>query len=162
VLILFGVALVVWELQQTRELAKAQLTSENLVTREQTLIAMLGENPMDVLAKTCPADDSLSFKEFRIVTLYFQSRLLETIRRIEIGKASQIYSDDDWEEVANLEFSGIFQSEYGRFWWRSVRQAYLPYQPELVSFADQLLAKKESPNCRAFYNLYKEAFGKDA
>lgn len=79
--ILLGLALVVWELKQTRDLASAQLISDTLITREQSNLSSMGENPIATLSKTCFAKENLTGEEVRIASIYYQTKLLESIRK---------------------------------------------------------------------------------
>lgn len=156
--ILVGLALVVWELKQTRDLATAQLISDTLITREQSNVSLMGENPMAAISKTCFEKASLTEEEFRIASIYLQTKLLESIRRIEIAETSALFDERDWKENAALEFSFIAQSEFGRWWWQMVRESYRPFQPELVAFGDETIEASPAPDCAVFYRAYQEHF----
>lgn len=156
--ILIGLALVVWELKQARDLVTAQLVSDTLITRQQSHWSLMGENPMVVISKACSPSEHLTEDEFRIAILYYQTILLEPIRRIEIAGASALFDDQDWKEIATVEFSLIAQSEFGRWWWQMAKGSYLPFQPDLVAFGDEIVEASPDPDCGAIYRVYKERF----
>ena len=156
--ILIGLTLVVWELKQTRDLTEAQLISDSLITRQQSNVSLMGENPIAAISKACTASAHLTEEEFHVVRLHYQTKLLESIRRIEIAEASALFDESDWKENATLEFSTIAQTEFGRWWWQVVRSSYLPFQPELVAFGDEVIEASPAPDCRVPYRAYQKHF----
>lgn len=71
--VLLGLALVVWELQQTRTLARVQLYSDSMNAKTDFTAALLGEEPMSVIGKACLEPDSLTLEDASVLLRYFRS-----------------------------------------------------------------------------------------
>ena len=162
VALIFGVALVVWELQQNREMVKAQLESDSYISRKERFLAGYGENPSEIFAKACDQPNELTRADLMTLSSYFNSILLEPIRRILISQKSNLYSEDEWKRIAVIEFAEIFGSHPGRVWWRNVRNAYAESRPELTALGNQIFQQFESMGTSCipgFYEKYKETVG---
>ena len=68
---IIGLALVVWELQQTREVAKAQLTTDIFDEGLQISSFKIGEDLPSAFAKACEDPASLTGPDFTALNGYF-------------------------------------------------------------------------------------------
>ena len=74
--LLVGVALVVYELRQTRDLASSNFQSETLIARIAGFQAIGGESFADAIANVCTSTDSLSAKDLVVLDAYFDQHYL--------------------------------------------------------------------------------------
>ena len=115
--IVIGLALVVWELQQNREATQSQLTTEGWHMMNQFHTSVLGEQPAEVLAKSCDAPDTLTTADFIILDHYFSELLSHrTLRLKSLSERGSFFSSEYWKTVPGWYW--IFSTPAGRAWWR--------------------------------------------
>ena len=111
-----GLALVIWELRQSREVAIAQLTSDGYGIGMQRTVAALGENPANALAKACENPEQIASDELVILDAHFQALVHEIMRAYRIEQRSGLY-EGTWRQIAQGGFRDIFSTSVGRGWW---------------------------------------------
>ena len=143
--IIAGVLLVVFELRQSREIARAQLYSDGLTLAVQNDNAIIGENPGLVLAKACFDPEALTPEEkFILQNIYV--RQLNTIGRImRIEDVSDVYEKGTWK--SSIALFPILSTAYGRAWWMTIEPLKLPEMSELRNFGIQQMQLFESGGC---------------
>ena len=102
VAIIIGLIVVVYELQQSRNIATAQLTSDIYAYLLQQQVAVMGEDASHALAKACDDPTSLSTRDKMILSNYFQSILNRTRRAADIDSNSGFnYLADEgrWKQI---------------------------------------------------------------
>ena len=116
IVLIAGVALVVYELRQTKSVAKAQLAAEGYAFMSNQQIALFGENPLKVLAKECRGE-KLNEEEALTLMFYFA----ELNARHERMKASALILDEvtPWLDVAEYNYRLIFSVPAGHAWWEN-------------------------------------------
>jgi hypothetical protein len=142
--VLAGLGLVVWELQQARDLAFAQLAVDAHAIDVQEVVALLGESPAEVLAKSCESA-TLTKVELEILYASFQLNVLRASRLRWITAAG--YGEFDWKGGAETNFMRIFDSNRGREWWRDDADRMLGGGTELVKFGNSVLNKLGPTAC---------------
>lgn len=82
--VLASLGLVVREMQQSHDIALAQLSSDLYMMRSQHNSALMGESPTDVIEKACDSPEELTKSDYRILRARFgevlDSRMTGTIR----------------------------------------------------------------------------------
>ena len=153
--VVIGLVLVIWELKQAREMARAQLISDSYQIRYARHAAVMGENASEAISKAC-REEELSSAEARVVMAYYQAQLDEVFRRKLIGDESGLYEDEDWKAIARLELRGILSSKFGRLFWEHT--TYVDYLPELASIADKVMKDLEfGEACMRWYEVKNDA-----
>ena len=152
-LILLGLILVLYELQQGRQIAGADLVSQQYDAISAHYDTMLGEASAEVLAKACSAPETLSPAEQRILNAYFNAQFV-TVRRMRALAEQGDFTSSSlyWESWA----TGLLQINLGypdgQHWWARTRRFYLSIYPDVVELGDELLkAQGDALNCDAFY-----------
>lgn len=140
--ILIGLVLVIWELQQNREAAQSQLTTEGWHMVNQTSNAMLGESPAKVLAKSCDAPETLTTEDLIVLDQYFSEVLNHrVIRLVSLTKRGSFVSDEYWRSDLG-QWHAIFQYPVGRAWWSSKH-----WKPDIQKFGDEVLSDWKPKPC---------------
>jgi hypothetical protein len=143
IVVILGVVLVVVEMRQSKDLARAQLASDSwgmAISRSQ---AMAGENPAASYSKLCDESSVVTVADALIVeSLYFQ-RIFIITRSIEIERRGG-FVDDRWKTIAEGNLRFIFETEHGREWWKGGRHFI---HKELGKYGDSLLLTIDPPRC---------------
>ena len=142
--LILGVFLVVWELRQTREAARAQVSSDSFAMSAATREAMLGESAAEVLAKACTSPESMTDAEVIVLSMYYTNQVQQLYRMIVIDDRSGLY-DGLWRDYAGNMLGGVFATAPGRAWWETRWQRY----GELGELGNAMLAELGAPSCRA-------------
>jgi hypothetical protein len=149
--LLVGLALVVWELSQSRDVATAQLTSDGSDHNQQHFIARMGENSAAALAKACVDPDSLSDEELVVLDAYFSSIASVSLRAYAITERSGLY-EGRWVEIMRHSFYLILRSVPGRTWWARERQFY----PTEFTNAVDAVSESSPPRLRCWIKGWRD------
>jgi hypothetical protein len=114
--VILGLALVVWELQQSRSVARAELTSAGADLVAQKYIADLGENPARTYAKACEDPQSLTSEELSILDAAFEFTMVRAVRGYRIHQRTGLY--EEWKTLADASFRRIATIPGYAFWKR--------------------------------------------
>jgi len=137
--VVVGLGLLIWELKQNREIASAQIASDNSAAILAHRSMLIGEEPASVVAKACDSPEELTSTDIEIMNNYFWSVLNLPIR-ISTLSEYDFYSESDWKSRAYDSFATIHGFPYGRFWWSRVRYGVQAVEPEIARIGDESLA----------------------
>jgi len=97
--IVSGVGLVMWELQQTRILHRAQLSSDYAPIANSVYATVAGENLGRALAKACQTPTELTLEEGLILQNHYES-LLHLVNRIALlSDRDGVYEQGTWKRT---------------------------------------------------------------
>ena len=147
--VLAGVAFVVYELEQNRELVRLEMFSEGTISNRQSTLSQAGENPSVVLAKACEGADNLTTEDLIVLDFVFKETM-ETISRMRLLE-SGLYPANAWQgNLLESRFSFIFSMAAGRAWWENRETA-----PAVKGPVDAYLATLGPPDCAERYASWK-------
>ncbi len=140
--VVIGLVLLIFELNQSRNLTRAQIvdaTYDAVVSRN---LALIGEKPEEAFAKSVFAPDELTQSEAVVLSQFYTALLVSWLRNKDergIG-----YFGQGFESVISTE-AYFLNTEPGRRWWASVR----PFtDPEIAKSVDSALSKMSSEGQR--------------
>ena len=133
--VVVGLVLVIWELQQSRDVAIAQLTSDAIGQAIQIDLAETGENPNIALTKACEDPSSLTNEDLTVLQGYYFAQLVYILRGLLVEQRSGLYTGV-WIEAAYARFGSVFSTQPGRVWWSAQRNVY---PKEMVDLGDSIL-----------------------
>ncbi len=114
--VMAGLFMVAYQINQEAELTKAALFSSSTDSRREWNQAMMGENPMDIVAKSIERPQDLTLSELHVMDMYFVSAINE-LRRLEVLKAEGLDVDAQVEGLQHFYFGSNFAKawyqEYG-------------------------------------------------
>lgn len=145
--VVIGLFLVAFQIRQDAELTRAQLFSDATNSRREWNQGLMGENPMEVVAKSIERPHELSLAELQIMDLYFIGAINE-LRRLDVLRQAGL---DVEAEVENFE-SFYFGSNFGKAWFaeygggeresQTIRERISEVEPNwVVTFFDTVLAR---------------------
>ena len=144
-----GIILVLLELEQTENLTRAQLASESVSMAMDRTTAFLGDNSMEVFAKACDPDASLTRGDSLVLSMVFQAYSLTVTRAREVENIGE-FGVDRWKGVANSNLAIIFSTQHGRDWW--VAKGGSRYE-DLNEYAEEFLSGLGPPSCLVLSNV---------
>lgn len=125
VAVVVGLGLVIWELQQVKTLARAQLTSDSIAMNNDIRTAILGEQASHVIAKACLHPESLQPSE-TVVLHHFYLAQANLLARLAIHTDRDgVYPAGYWQEQT-WYLNPILDSEYGRNWFLRLDAGWPP------------------------------------
>lgn len=142
--VVFGLVLVAYQINQEAELTKIQLFSEATSSRKEFNQAMMGSDPMEVVAKSVERPHELTLAELQIMDMYFISALNE-LRRLEQLREAGLAVDAEVEGFHVFYFGSNFAQAWfkqygGTNEFASTRESILNADPDwLVGFFDGVL-----------------------
>ncbi len=153
VAILFGLGLVVYELNQSKQLASAQFVIDDMARETSIQLAMMGEDPREALAKAALHPADLNERDVVALDAYYQS--------IVIGWFSyRLYSQRagvgvPWQGPVAISAQRDFSSEPARWWlraWAAVQDDTFG-NLELAEIAEQAVQDDSGNFPRSRYEL---------
>lgn len=139
--VLLGLILVVWELQQARNIAQAQLISDNYGVAAQIHTSLFGENASEVLAKSCSSPEDLTEGELQILMRVHLAYLNLALRNYYIDTSTNV-TQDSWQDEARRNITGILACEPGRAMW----EIFNPQLPIRVQELGREILQKSQEN----------------
>lgn len=146
--VVIGLFLVAFQINQETELAKAQLFSNHTDSRREWNQAMMGENPMEVVAKSIERPHDLTLAELHMMDMYFVAAINE-LRRLEVLKAAGL---DVGARIEGLQVF-YFGSNFAKAWYKeyggeeelqAVQDKINAVEPDwVVRFFDRVLSNLE-------------------
>ena len=147
VAVLAGLVLVVWEMQQTKDLVRAQLLSDGFVADMGLSSMTLSESFASVRAKACSAPDELSDSE--LFEMYeYHAMLYNNIVRMRMLNDAGVFPEA-WQVWATGYLKVILSTRAGQ-----ADIATFPVNSEIRELADELIASKEIYDCNEKMRLY--------
>lgn len=135
--IVVSIVLVLVELRQNREIATAQLISDEWAMEASLKVAMLGESPSLALAKSCSHPSELTREDIEILDNYVQAKLAQIGRERQISALTGFY-DEQFSIYGTLV--EVLGTPYGRHSWEMVRPYWAAY-PEVTETAEKVLGE---------------------
>ena len=147
--LIIGLVLVIWELGQTRDLTRAQLTSDTFDYSIQRHSAVMGESTARALAVACSNPEQLSLEQKIVLAEYYTSLIGQIRRSTLITQNSGISYQDQtqWEGGARWTFGMMLANDYGRWYWSTLA----PFAPaEHRTLAEDAMSHQQG-NCAEYY-----------
>ena len=141
VAVVAGLVLVIWELQQSRDLAYVQVAVDAYAIDSQEYATLLGENPSAVLSKDC-LNQELTNEEQMVLHSYYQMLTNRAGRMRWINEAG--FTEFNWKSNARTDLAKLFDTAGGRKWWKDVAVKW--EHPELVKLGNELIGQS-APSC---------------
>ena len=117
VAIIFGLGLVVYELNQSKQLASGQFVIDNLTRETSIRLAKMGEDPREALAKAALHPADLNERDAVALDAYYQSIVMGWF---SVQQSSQNAAlDIPWEKTVTYTIRVEFSSEPARRWLRA-------------------------------------------
>ena len=111
--VVVGLMLVAYQINQEAELTKVQLFSDVTTSMNEFNQALMGDNPMEIVAKSIETPNGLTLAEMQVMDAYLISAVNE-IRRLELLRQSGLDVEGSMEGI----HAYYFGSNYARAWFQ--------------------------------------------
>jgi hypothetical protein len=152
VAVIIGLVLVVWELQQSREIAKLQIVSQGWSEDMANIRARIGESFAETQAKACFEPNQLTKAEIFEMTAYFNLIVAMARRKKEFVSLGET-ATFSWEELARLNVAGWLSYEVGREDFKSRTDI----DPQIKEIGEAILHEKSFKSCAENWAPYVDA-----
>lgn len=142
--LLVGIVLVVWELQQSRDLVRAQLVADGFLSHQDNQRVFLGESFASTYAKACFDPENLTDAEMVQMWAYTDSLLTFVTRAQSYGAVGD--SRWDWERLARGQIRRWLSTKVGRAEYVFAKQGGW-LSSWIVEAAEELIANSELMDC---------------
>ena len=134
VAVVLGLILLIYELNQSRDLTRAQVVDSVYGAAVTRNLALLGENPEDAIAKSVFRPNELTESDAVVLTQFYTALLVSWLRnKDEHGLG---YFGGSVDEVVASE-AYYLNTEPGRRWWAITRSSV---DPDIAAAVDEALA----------------------
>ena len=141
VAIVVGLAVVIYEIYQTRQLAEAQLVGEAYTLAQSTNAMVAGERIAEVLARACFEPDKLTNEDTVVLDAYFEARWTSVSRMIVLR---QYDFPTPVGQIVQETLPRIVSFPAGREWYRLQRDNL---DPEIRAIADATFESLDGQVC---------------
>ena len=133
--IVVGLLLVAAQMKQTSDLQRLQMLHAESRGMVELDLAMLGENPATVWAKSLRSPRNLSLEERKILEAYLYI-FLEQLRTTFLLEQEGLLEKGEWQRRVRLDAAYILGNPYAFAWWNGIKyHGEIPQ--ELKSFIDK-------------------------
>lgn len=144
VAVVVGIVALIFELNQTRDLARAETLTNTYIAAMTRNLALMGESPHEVLAKTIFAPDTLTEADAVVINQFYTVVIINW-RTLKDREATGFFGDQ-WMHVVREE-AFHFNTPTGRKWWSRYREFS---DPEIRDVVDAALANIDLDQTRTF------------
>ena len=141
--VIAGFSLVVWELQQNKDITMALLASDGAVGRSEMRLQEAEHS--EVYARACTDHSSLSKEDSLILVAIIETRYDMLVNRL-INYERSMRSGIDWQSGARSYFEELFETEFGRKYWEYTRGSY---RDDVREIGDSVFVDIGDPECFA-------------
>lgn len=152
VAVVAGLALVVGELRQAKQLAGAELLATNYMGFAERELAVLGENPAPVLVRSCLDPESVTDEDARVLVSHYQQLLFALAGMIEVELVGD-FGTERWRTFASGTLLNVLTTEHGRWYWEWVKPTLYPGLREL---GDALVEDLGAASCASFWESFRQ------
>ena len=139
--VLIGLGLVVWELQQARELTLVQMGQGSMSDITQDFSAQYSEGASRALARACFLPKDLTEEDSVVLDMIFQVRMLKGYRlKLQTDIAG---FEAPWEQVTNFGISYIKGFTHGSAWL----DAYVSSDPAFNQYVQGVFKNVDPTPC---------------
>ncbi|MEM7099000.1 MAG: hypothetical protein AAF541_12135 [Pseudomonadota bacterium] len=135
VAIIGGLVLLIYELNQSRDLVRAQVVDSVYGAAVTRNLALLGESPERAIAKSYFQPEHITESEAVVLSQFYTALLVSWLRNKDERGAG--YFEAAYEQVITSE-AYFLNTVPGRIWWNSVKSVQ---DPQLRLAVDRALAK---------------------
>ena len=148
--IVLGLALVLWELNQSREATKSQLTSDGWGQIGQQNASIVGERLASVIAKACDQPDALTTTDLVVLEAHIEEQVNAIWRISSLMKRGSFYDESDLQKnVGGL--NRVMSTHPGRSYLQLM--SWLP--PDIRALIDEHLPTVMP--CNHFFGEWKSS-----
>ena len=116
VALLLGIVLVAYELNQNSRLARAALIHEGNAFENQIWANLMGEDPVDVIAKSVECPDQLTYADFMAMDAFLFTSMNIVYREYELSKEG-LFTTDEWKQEVSDYSRWYLGGDFGKAWW---------------------------------------------
>ena len=138
--VLFGIALVVFELQQNSDLIELQIVKDDADKIDERILAILPQNMYEIRQKSIDDPSNLTHLEFRAVDAMLWSLFVNRWRSLYELAERGLLEEEVWQRTVR-EDAPLLAYPFGRAWWANVNDGdVVVLPPALVDAVDAVLA----------------------
>ena len=137
--IIIGLVLVIYELNQSRDLAMFQIQVDDFIAVQNFHNSLLGENPGAAIVKAKESSQDLSAEEAFVVDNFLDS----IMARLESYEFVSLFGGD-YESAVLFDLRKHFNSEYARDWWEREKRFEADWRPGITEIVDKFYADNPS------------------
>lgn len=148
--VVLGLGLVLWELQETRQLVQVQVTQDGLAALGADVSAYYGDHAPQALARACFTPQEVSEEDMLVLHYLWGNRMLQPFRRRIHARVGGF--DIDWRSGVRRSVSDIAMFPAGRAWL----QQFESTDGEFQAFVRSHAADVETVSCESRMQIFKQ------
>lgn len=150
--VLVGLVLVIFEINQNTQLARAAYKSEGNVVTNQIWATVMGDRVADVIAKSVASPAEMTHSDFVAMDAYLFPSLNMVYRDYQLAQEG-LYSAADWKASVDLYVHWYLANPFGRAWWDEEAREFFPR--EFVNYVDEQLAEGTRRDHHAYWQAVR-------
>jgi len=146
--LLAGLILVAYEINQNSQLARAQLVNEGNLATNELWAHLMGENPVESIAKSIEEPTSMSYGEFMAVDAALYTSLNLSYRNYQLAQEG-VFEETDWKQSVEAYAAWFLANPFGRAWWDVEAREF--FAPEFSAYVDAQLDQPGARDSEAYF-----------
>lgn len=134
--VLIGLMLVVYELRQSRQIARAEISASTWSEINELGMRLLGETPQLTLRKACLAPSELTEDDWFLASQFWSIQISRT-DRLQLLADSGGY-DFDVEQATRNNVRYVFGTPAGRLWLEKLLEGRFGFSPNTVAIVREV------------------------
>ena len=156
--LLAGLIMVALQLNQTSELARAQLINEGNIAVSQVWTGLMGEDSAEAIAKSIENPSEMTFADFMVVDAYLYTAMNIFHRNYRLAHEG-VFDPTDWQQAIDSTATWFLGNAFGRAWWEEEARDF--FEPEFVAYIDQHLARTSDGDSEFYWLKIKTRLARE-
>ena len=154
--LLEGIALVAYEINQNSKLARMALVNEGNVASNQFWANLMGETPVDVIAKSVECPKAMTYRDYIAMDAYLFIGINVLYRNFELAQEG-IFTEEDWQKSVESYAAWYLGNPFGRAWWSEEGRYF--FADDFVNHVDRQLEGKARDSYDYWLGVRTRLFG---
>ncbi|NJM35884.1 MAG: hypothetical protein HC850_15665 [Rhodomicrobium sp.] len=155
--VLLGLVLVIVQINQSTQLARAAYRNEGNVAWNQMWASMM-DGRLDAVSKSVECPNEMTHDDFLALDAYLFSALNMLYRDYQLAQEG-LYTEDDWKRAVELYAHWYLANPMGRAWWDELARSFFPQ--EFSEHVDETL-KRSGADHHAYWRAIRARAVSDA
>lgn len=135
--VLVGLVLVILEINQNTQLARAAYRSEGNIVMNQVWATVMGDGIAEVIEKSVVSPKEMTHRDFIAMDAYLFPSINMIYRDYQLAMEG-LYTSADWKASVDLYVHWYLANPFGKAWWEEEAREFFP--PEFSAYVDQQIA----------------------
>lgn len=123
--VLFGLVLVILQMNQSTQLARTAYKSEGNVVSNQIWANLMSDRATDVIEKSIECPKEMTYSDFMALDAFLFTSMNMIFRDYQLMQEG-LYSEADWKRTVDTYVHWYLANPFGKSWWDEEAKTFFP------------------------------------